>query len=165
MRIMKIKCIHRLQRQNFVVSWKFVLLFHSRKFVLLLRDFSRENFRFVDLKMLYVNSSFNSRKFVLLLRDLSLRKLHTLTILFNYSRTSTSNLFRSKAFDRVSINFAEFKTKNRVQEAVNHRHCELRIFRAENDIVTNWSILFLSTRWSFDNECEIYIARHDKNQI
>ena len=29
MRIMKMKCIHRLQRQNFVVSWRFVLLFHS----------------------------------------------------------------------------------------------------------------------------------------
>ena len=31
----------------------------------------KENFRFVDLKMLYVNFSFNSRRFVLLFRDLS----------------------------------------------------------------------------------------------
>ena len=65
-----------------VVSWKFVLLFHSRRFVLWFRDLFRENSRFVDLKMLYVNFSFNSRKFVLLLRDLFLKKLHILTILF-----------------------------------------------------------------------------------
>ena len=39
----------------YVVSWRFVLLFHSRKFVLWFRDFFRKNFRFVDLKMFYVN--------------------------------------------------------------------------------------------------------------
>ena len=31
---------------------------------------------------------------------------------FVYSRISTSNLFQNKTFDRVSINFAKFKTKN-----------------------------------------------------
>ena len=36
---------------------------------------------------------------------------------------------------------------------------------AEDDIVANWSILFLSTRWSFRNECEVYIVRHDEDQI
>ena len=73
MRQMKIKCNHRFQRENF--SWKFVLLFHSRKFVLLFRDSSRKDFRFVDLKMFYVNFSFNLRRFVLLFRDLFLKKL------------------------------------------------------------------------------------------
>ena len=67
-RQVKIECNHRFQKENLfihadsrsfslihVVSWRFVLLFHSRKFVLWLRDFSQKNFRFVDLKMLYVN--------------------------------------------------------------------------------------------------------------
>ena len=40
-----------------------------------------------------------------------------------------------------------------------------RIDCVEDEIVTNWSILFLSIRWSFDSECEVYIARHDENQI
>ena len=28
-----------------------------------------------------------------------------------------------------------------------------------------WKILFLSTRWPIDSECEVYIARHDGDQI
>ena len=35
----------------------------------------------------------------------------------------------------------------------------------EDVIVANWLILFLSTRWSLNSECEVYIVRHDEDQI
>ena len=73
--------------------------------------------------MLYVNFSFNSRKFVLLLCDLSLRELHTLMILFRLLAYLDEQFIRDKQFDRMSINLAEFKAKNRVLKTMNHRHC------------------------------------------
>ena len=116
MRQMKMKFNHRFQRRNFfinansrsfslihVVSWKFVLLFHSRKFVLWFRDFFRENFRFVDLKMFYVNFSFNSRKFVLLFRDFFLKKLHILTILFHLLAYLDEQFTRNRKFNECQL--------------------------------------------------------------
>ena len=53
---------------------------------------------------------------------------------FTYSRISTNNLFRSKAFDRMSINFAKFRTRN------------LLCCRREDDfviVIADWKIL----RW------------------
>ena len=37
-------------KEKTFVSWRFVLLFHSRRFVLLFRDFFRKNFRFVKFE-------------------------------------------------------------------------------------------------------------------
>ena len=101
-----------------------------------------------------------------------------LTILFClFAYLDEQLICRSRTFDRVSISLAELKAKNLlckrqwiIVTAINreiscwkwNRH-ELNC--AEDVIVANWSILFLSTRWSFGSECEVYIARHDENQI
>ena len=147
--------------------------------------------RFVDMKMFYVNFSFNSRRrhaSWLFAKKLSFRWLeNVLCKFFNqftkirfvvswsfFKRIShwrsylIIRVFRRAIFaefDRMSISFAEFRTKNRVLKTVNHRHCWLKNSCWKCAIVTNWSILFLFTRWSFQSECEIYIVRHDENQI
>ena len=93
-----------LSKRTFV-SWRFVLLLHSRRFVLLLRRFSTRKLSFVFSKNLNCKSNeIHSSS--------SKRKLHILTIYFIYSRISTSNLFCCKTFYRISINLAKFKTRN-----------------------------------------------------
>ena len=106
------------------------------------------------------------------------RELHTLTILF-YLLAYLDEQFtcRSRTFDRMSISLAELRARDLLCKrqwiiviAIDRKISCWRWNRhelncAEDDIVANWSILFLSTRWSFRNECEIYIVRHDENQI
>ena len=122
-RQVKIECNHRFQKENlfihadsrsfsliYVVSWRFVLLFHSRRFVLWLRDFSQKNFRFVDLKMLYVNF-------------IQLTKIRFVVSWFFFKKTFwrfylITRVFRRAIFaefDRMSISLAELKTRNRVE--------------------------------------------------
>ena len=114
--------IYRLQRQNFVVYLSRRIWFND---FLLIRVFLRAIWRFY----------------------------------FVYSRISTNNLFRRK-FDRVSINLAKFKARNRVESVKMISSSSLLIencvedvivanwrFRAKDEIVTNWIVVFLSTRW------------------
>ena len=128
--------------------------------------------------MLYVNFSFNSRRFVLWLRDLFLRELHTLTILFCLLAYLDEQLitYRNKTFCRVSINLAKLRTRNllwkrqwiiviAIEREIScwrwNRH-ELNC--VEDEIVTNWSSCFFLLV-DDENECEVYIVRHDENQI
>ena len=109
-------------KKRIFVSWKFVLLFHSRKFVLLFRDSFRENFRFVDLKMFYVNFiQFTKIRFVV---SWFLFK-KTFWRFYLIIRVFRRTIFAK--FDRMSINLAKFKTKNLVVLKTwkwsRHRHC------------------------------------------
>ena len=84
---------------------------------------------------------------------------------FIYSRISTSNCF-DKKFDRMSINLAKFRTRNRVLETMNYRHCWLiKRFRVEDvrssRIESSCFVLLVDD----ENECEIYIVCYDENQI
>ena len=129
MRIVKVKCIHRFQKENFI-RWRFSF----------------------DLRI-STNDS---------------------TIFFNYSRISTSifddfilfirvsrrAICFDKAFERMSISLAKLKARNLLCKrqwiiviAIDRKISCWRWNRhelncAEDEIVTNWSILFLSTRWS-----------------
>ena len=164
MRQVEVKYNHRSQRENFFI------LAGSRSFSQT-HDHSRWfTMRIVEVK--YIHRS-QRRDFVVCL---SRRTWSIWRFYFAYSRISTSNLFQSRRFDRMSVNLAEFRARDRVLETVNHRHCWLIGDCAEDVIVANWdfvlknsrhelsTILFLSTRWS-DSECEIYIVRHDEDQI
>ena len=81
----------------------------------------------------------------------------------------------------MSISFAEFRARDRCAENVkmissssrqliekfraeNVRSSRIE-FRAENEIVTNWQRLCFFLLVDRRNECEIYIVRHDENQI
>ena len=100
----QMKYIHRFQRKNFT-HWRFS--FDSRISTSDLR-FSDRRF-FFDSRIFTSDLKFSDRRFSLITR-VSLRAY--LAILFNYSRISTSNLFQSRAFDRMSISFAEFKARD-----------------------------------------------------
>ena len=150
----------------------------------------QENFRFV--KMLYVNSSLCSHRFSMSLRERvfqqenfrlffrriwivrQVKYIHRLQrqnftlwrSYFTYSRISTSNLFQSERFDRVSINLAKLRTRNLAMlETVNHRHCWLKDFRAEDVKSSRIESLCFFLLVDDESECEVYIARHDKDQI
>ena len=157
-RQVKIKCNHRSQRRNLfihansrsfslthVVSWRFVLLLHSRKFVLWFRDFFRENFRFVDLKVLYVNFiQFTKIRFVV---SWSLSK-KIFWRFYLITRVFRRAIFAE--FDRIIVNFV-----NSVREICCVRDSESSSLRIEKiscwkcAIVTKLTtILFFFTRWS-----------------
>ena len=125
--------------------------------------------------MLYVNSLFNSRKFVLWFRDLSLKELHTLTILF-YLLAYFDEQFtcRSKTFDRMSINLAKFRTRNRVLETMNHRHCwlierfrakDVRSSRIDNDFVSFYSLIVTITSVNFTSLVTMKIKYNVKKRV
>ena len=122
--------------------------FNSRRFVLLFRDSFQENFRFV--KILFVASfteirSVTSWLFQRIWIERQVKYIHrfqrkNFILIWRFSfnsRISTSNwrfyliirVFRRAIFakfDRITVNLAEFKTRNRVLEIVNHRHCWLK---------------------------------------
>ena len=72
-------------------------------------------------------------------------------------------IYSKQKFEKMSINFAKFKTRNRVLKTMNYRHCWLNWrFRVKDEIVTNLivsktkssqieQISCLFIRWSFVN--------------
>ena len=95
--------------------------FHSRKFTIILVDSRLFSLIHDAHNENEIHSSFSKKKF------------HILAILFRLLAYFDEQSTRDRKFDRMSISLAEFRTRNRMLETMNHRHCWLiKKFRVEN---------------------------------
>ena len=168
MRIVKVKCNHRFQKKNFKLAIFFWLAYFYEWF----NDFFLNTRVFLrTMKILFLLASFTSKwRFFLISRIFT-----RLTILFRLFAYFDEQFTRDKKFDECQL--ISQNSKREICCAKSSESSSLRLIKdfvlkmcdrhelncAENEIVTNWMIAFFSTRWFC--ECEIYIVRHDENQI
>ena len=161
-RFVKIRFVVSLTKIRSVTSWSF-----SRKF----------SFRWFENAL----CKFHSTHEDVMLRDLSLKEFHILAILFYLLAYLDEQLTCfDRAFDWMSLSFAKFRARNRCAEDVKMisssslqliENCAVNVivanwnFVLKRIFVTNWSILFLSTRWSWKRVWSLHRSSRWKSNI
>ena len=105
-----------------------------------------------------------------MLRDLSLRELHTLTILFFLlAYFDEQFVSKQKIWSNVSYSRKIQSERSCCAEDVKMISSSslqlIERFRAEDEIVTNWVVVFLSTRWRWKRVWNLHRSSRWKSNI